>query len=411
MRILYFHQYFGTPQGKSGIRSYEMSKSLIARGHEVSVVFSRSERRESPIGDKIFNNKVRYGDFEGIRLIELDVPFDSHYGIFKRASVWFKFVFLSLKLVFKEEYDLLFATSTPLTIAIPGIVMKWFYPKRKFVFEVRDLWPELPKEMGVIKNKLAIWLLSVLEYQAYHHADGFIALSPGIKKGIEKRMSNKSKPIMMVPNGSDLNLFFPKKVSRDVIPGVSNDDFVCIFSGSHGTANGLDAALDAANVLKNKGADKIKLVFVGGGNQKEYLLKRAELEKLDNCIFNEPVPKVELVRYLQAADVGLMLLANVPAFYYGTSPNKFFDFISSGLPTLNNYPGWLAGMIEEENAGVVVEPDNPEVFADALIQLSQDSNLEAMGRNSRRLAEKKFNRSELAEDFCDLLEKVYLIRK
>ena len=104
--------------------------------------------------------------------------------------------------------------------------------------------------------------------------------------------------------------------------------------------------------------------------------------------------------------MGLMLLANVPAFYYGTSPNKFFDFISSGLPILNNYPGWLAGMIEENNAGVVIEPDNPEVFAEALIQLSQDPNLDAMGKNSRKLAETKFNRSELAEDFCDLLERV-----
>lgn len=406
MRILYFHQYFGTPQGKSGIRSYEMSKSLIARGHEVSVVFSRSERRESPIGDRVFKNNVRYGDFEGIRLIELDVPFDSHYGIFKRATVWFNFVFLSLKLVFREKYDLLFATSTPLTIAIPGIVMKWFYPKRKFVFEVRDLWPELPKEMGVIKNNLAIWLLSALEYQAYNKADGFIALSPGIKKGIEKTMSDKSKPISMVPNGSDLDLFFPKDVSKDVIPGVSKDDFVCIFSGSHGTANGLDAALDAANVLKQKGASNIKLVFVGSGNQKRHLLRRAELERLENCIFNEPVRKVELVSYLQAADVGLMLLANVPAFYYGTSPNKFFDFISSGLPILNNYPGWLAGMIEEENAGIVIEPENPEAFAEALIEMSQNPNLQVMGENSRRLAETKFNRFKLADDFCDLLEKV-----
>ena len=334
------------------------------------------------------------------------MPFNSHYGIFKRATVWFKFVFLSLKLVINERYDLLFATSTPLTIAIPGIVMKWFYPKRKFVFEVRDLWPELPIEMGVIKNRIAIKLLNILEYQAYHKADGFIALSPGIKQGIEKRMSDKSKPIKMVPNGSDLNLFFPKRVPKNVIPGISNDDFVCIFSGSHGTANGLDAALDAAHVLKQKDANKIKLVFVGGGNQKERLIKRAESEKLDNCIFNEPVPKVGLVSYLQAADVGLMLLDNVPAFYFGTSPNKFFDFISSGLPILNNYPGWLAGMIEEENAGVVIEPDNPQAFAEALIGLSHDTNLDAMGKNSRRLAETRFNRSKLAEDFCNLLEKI-----
>ena len=234
MKILYYHQYFGTPTGKSGIRSYEMAKSLIARGHEVAVIFSRSERRESPINHIPFKRKIRRGEFEGINLIELDVPMDHDYGVVKRSITFLRFVLLSLKLVFKEKYDLLFATSTPLTIAIPGIVMKWFYPKRKFVFEVRDLWPELPREMGVIKNKFALWLMGVLEYQAYDKADGFIALSPGIKEGIYKTMSDKSKKIFLVPNGSDLDLFYPAETPKTIIPGVKAEDFVAIFSGAHG---------------------------------------------------------------------------------------------------------------------------------------------------------------------------------
>lgn len=404
MKILYYHQYFGTPQGMSGIRSYEMSKSLIERGHEVTVVFSRSKRRGSPLAGIPFKGKIRRGEYEGIKLVELDVPMQQSLSIVKRSVIFLKFIFLSIRLIFSEKYDLLFATSTPLTIAIPGIVMKWFYPKRKFVFEVRDLWPELPKEMGAVKNKLALWLMGVLEYRAYNSADGCIALSPGIKEGISSRTKDKTKPIFLVPNGSDLDLFYPAVQDKNVIPGVNSDDFVAIFSGAHGKANGLDAALDAAKILKDTGVLNIKLVFVGTGTQKERLKKRAYDEGLINCVFNKPVPKFELVKYLQAADVGLMLLANVPAFYYGTSPNKFFDFISCGLPVLNNYPGWLAEMIKDNNSGIVVPADNAQAFADALIYLRDNADLASMGINSRRLAERKFSRSILANSFCKALE-------
>ncbi|MCF8448173.1 MAG: glycosyltransferase family 4 protein [Bacteroidia bacterium] len=408
MKILYFHQYFGTPTGKSGIRSYEMAKNLISRGHSVTVVFASSERRESPINHIPFKRKIRRGNFEGIGLIELNVKMDSNYGIIKRAIIFLRFVFLSLKLVFIERYDLLFATSTPLTIAIPGIIMKWFYPKRKFVFEVRDLWPELPREMGVIKNKFVLWLMGYLEYSAYANANGFIALSPGIKEGIYKTMPDKSKKIVLVPNGSDLNLFYPSEVEKEIIPGVHSDDFVAIFTGAHGAANGLDAALDAAKILLEKDEKSIKLVFVGTGNQKNRLINRKEKEGLTNCIFNEPVSKLKLVKYLQAADVGLMLLANVPAFYYGTSPNKFFDFISSGLPVLNNYPGWLAGLITENNAGIAIQPEDSQAFADALIKLKSMDKLELkkLGVNARSLAEREFNREKLGETFSKALESI-----
>jgi glycosyltransferase involved in cell wall biosynthesis len=119
------------------------------------------------------------------------------------------------------------------------------------------------------------------------------------------------------------------------------------------------------------------------------------------------MPKRRLAEILGAADVGLMLLADVPAFYYGTSPNKFFDYISAGLPVLNNYPGWLAGLIEENQCGIAVPPGQPEVFADALEKLSDDADRCCeMGRQARRLAEQRFDRLRLAAEFVNLLESV-----
>ena len=119
----------------------------------------------------------------------------------------------------------------------------------------------------------------------------------------------------------------------------------------------------------------------------------------------EPVPKHELARVLPQMDVGMMILKNVQSFYYGTSPNKFFDYIACGLPVLNNYPGWLADMIREHRIGAAVEPDNPGDFADAVLRLRENAEeLRAMGRRSRQLAETQFSRDRLGGLFVDALE-------
>ena len=159
--------------------------------------------------------------------------------------------------------------------------------------------------------------------------------------------------------------------------------------------------------MKKRGRDDIKIVFVGKGKEKPALMKRVREEKLNNCIFFDPVPKTLLNKIVSSADIGLMVLKNVPAFYYGTSPNKFFDYIASGLPVVNNYPGWLSDMINENNCGMVVSPDNAAAFADALIELADNpEKRSAMGANSRILAEKQFSRDELADKFVRILEGV-----
>jgi len=174
-------------------------------------------------------------------------------------------------------------------------------------------------------------------------------------------------------------------------------------------ANGLDAVLDAALVLKKRGNTRIRLVFIGDGKLKPELVARADREGLDNCLFLAPVNKRKLTAYLRGADAGLMILANVPAFYYGTSPNKFFDYIAIGLPVINNYPGWLAEMITRSECGIAVEPDNPEAFADALEKMAANPSLvNEMGLRARELAVSEFDREKLGDRFVDFLEKVAL---
>ena len=398
MRVLYFHQHFSTPKGSAGIRSYEMARRLVARGHQVTMICGSYGGGQTGLSSSFLNGRRR-GHVDGIEIIEFDLAYSNSDGFLKRGITFLKFAVRSVGLAFSEKYDVLFATTTPLTAGIPGIFARWLRGK-PFVFEVRDLWPELPRAMGVIKNPLVLGAMSLLEWASYRSAHRLVGLSPGIVDGIAHRGVPRDR-IELVPNGCDLGIF-----GGNVEPwrpeGIKSTDLMAAFTGTHGMANGLDAVLNAAAELKRRGRTDIKLLLIGQGKLKPGLQARAAREGLDNVVFHDPVNKTRLAGLMAATDVGMQILANVPAFYYGTSPNKFFDYIAAGLPVLNNYPGWLAELIKRSECGFAVPPDDPAAFADALEKAADDrESLKVMGRNGRRLAESEFDRIRLADRWVD----------
>lgn len=393
MHVLYFHQHFSTPQGSTGTRSYEMSQALLREGHSVTIVCGSYGQGNTGLTGA-FKKGRRRGSVDGIDVIEFDLNYSNNLVFIQRVGVFAKFAMGSIGVALREPTDLIFATTTPLTAGIPGIFGRWLR-RKPFVFEVRDLWPELPRAMGVINNPIILALMSALEWVSYRSADRLVGLSPGIVQGIAKRGVPQGR-IAMVPNGCDLELFAnsEKKWRPD---RVQNDQLLAVFSGTHGKANGLGAVLDAAAVLKARARNDIRIVLIGHGQEKLRLKQRACEEGLDSVVFMDPVPKTELTELLAGADIGLQILQNVPAFYFGTSPNKFFDYIAAGLPVLNNYPGWISEQIEENDCGFAVPPDSADAFADALIAASDNrSVLEQKGENARVLARRKFSRSKLA---------------
>ena len=393
MRVLYFHQHFSTPRGATGTRSYEMSQTLIRAGHSVTMVCGTSAQGKTGI-EGPFSKGFRRGFVDGIDVIELNLPYANQMGLTARLTTFAKFAIRSTLIALKEPTDLVFASSTPLTAGIPGIAARWLR-RKTFVFEVRDLWPELPKAMGVINNPILLWLMSILEWISYKSANRLIGLSPGIVNGIVSAGIDVSR-VQIIPNGCDLDLF-SGAIDAWRPPNVRDDQLLAIFTGTHGQANGLDAVLDAAVVLKKRDRDDICFALVGEGSQKKRLKKRVCDEKIDNVIFLDPISKEKLPALMRGANIGLQILQDVPAFYYGTSPNKFFDYISAGLPVLNNYPGWVAGLISDEDCGFLVAPNDPSDFADKMILASENRDtLKTMGSNARRLAEKHFDRKALS---------------
>ncbi len=401
MHVAYIHQHFSTKQGSTGTRSYEMAQSLIRAGHRVTMIAGAFD-----IGDQTLAaaQRVSEHNVDGIRVLRISEPYSNKMGFARRLLAFGRFARSAAGLVGELDADLVFATSTPLTVGIPGMkgARKLGVP---FVFEVRDLWPELPIAMGILKNPLLIWYAKRLERNIYTAAERIIALAPGMKDGIV-RTGYPAERVTLIPNGCDLDLFQPSGGTLDDARFGEPDDFRLVFTGAHGLANGLDAVLDAAVELKRRGECGIRFVFIGTGGLKPRLVERSQAEGLDSLVcWIDPIPKGELARLLPRMDAGMMILKNYPAFYYGTSPNKFFDYIASGLPVLNNYPGWLAEMIEEHKCGLAVPPEDPHSFANAVVELrDRRGELAELGRRGRQLAETEFGREKLGEAFVKTLE-------
>ena len=398
MKILYLHQHFSTPKGAGGIRSYRMARRLIERGHQVTMVTGRHGSCDTGLTGP-YRRGLRRGTVDGIDVIEVDLPYSNDQNLARRSFIFFRFVMRTIGIVLRERYDLIFATTTPLTVGVAGIAGRWLH-RKPFVFEVRDLWPELPKAMGVIRNPFVLTLLSLLEWASYRSADRLIGLSPGIVEGIIRR-GIPPRGVTMISNGCDTDIFAIGAPAWRP-EGVKPEDLLAIYTGTHGVANGLDALCEAAAELQRRGRPDIKILLVGEGRLKPALQARAAREDLANLLFHDPVPKHRLAGLMEAADIGLQILANVPAFYYGTSPNKFFDYLAAGLPVLSNYPGWVCDLVAEHRCGFAVPPNDPVAFADALERAADDRiGLRDMGTRARMLAEQEFERTMLADRWVD----------
>jgi glycosyltransferase involved in cell wall biosynthesis len=341
---------------------------------------------------------------EGFRLVQLGVYYSNHQTFVTRIGSFLLFALLASWETVRRPADLVFASSTPLTVTIPALLGRWVRG-RPYVLEIRDLWPDLPVAMGLVRNPVLKWILYGWERLSYRRALRLVALAPGIQHAIAEKAGVPAAHITMVPNGSDIEGLRPlARRPRRVLP-VADERMVLAYAGTFGIANGLDAVLDAARVLKRRGADGACFVLMGDGREKAHLAERIRSEGLENVLMIGLVGKARYNEALSEIDVGLQILLNLPAFYYGTSPNKFFDYLAAGRPVLVNYPGWMSDLVTESGCGVAVPPDDPEAFADAVERLLADrGQLATRGRAARALAEERFAQSRLLPGLVTFVE-------
>lgn len=402
MRILYVQQHFATGSGEAGVRGYNLVRTLVARGHDVTVVSGHNWRDASLAGDsgKLVDERA----LEGFTLVRLGIFYSNHQSFVARVRSFLAFAVLAMREVSRRDADLIFASSTPLTVSLPALWGR-LVCRTPYVLEIRDLWPDLAIEMGVIRNGLVKAVLRAWERFAYRRAWRLVALAPGIKDGIVAKAGVDPSRVIMIPNGSDTENLKPiERPVKRLLPS-RDGEFVLGYTGTLGLANGLDAVLDAAAALKRRGRAHIRFVLIGDGRERSRLLKRVEVEGLDNVSFADLFAKRDYNNVLAELDAGLQILKDVPGFRYGTSPNKFFDYLAAGKPVLVNYPGWMSELVTANDCGIAVAPGDAEAFADAVEALAADRDRSlAMGRAARALAEREFSQQRILVDLARFIE-------
>lgn len=404
MKVLYIHQYFKTRDGYSSTRSYEFAKRFVESGHQVTMLTgdSRISNNEIPISSNLFSKKYK---IDGIDVIAIKNNYSNYMGTFRRVLTFISFLIMaSLIGVFLKKHDVIYATSTPLTIGVPAMFISKF-KKTPFVFEVRDLWPEAPIQMGVIKNKILIKLLKKFERIVYNKANHIVTLSPGMSEGVMKENINKNK-ISMIPNSCDMDLFSNENVNSDKYIEKYNleNNFVAIHPGSMGVANGLFYVVEAAKHLEKMGNKKVKILLTGDGATKPKLEEYCKENNLFNVIFTGRVPKHDMPNLIAATDIAITSFLNIPILATN-SPNKFFDSLAAGKPIIVNSDGWTKEIVEDNNIGYYVNPEKPEELANLLDNLSND-NIEKLmekGEKSKKIAKEDFNRDVLYRELEDIL--------
>lgn len=398
MRVVYLHQYYRTPSdvGSAGMRSYEFSKRLVAKGHKVDVITSRmdSETKGWEVSHEV-----------GARVHWIGVPYANEMSSLQRIVSFLRFAlnssFRAIKLA--KEADVIIATSTPLTIAIPAVLASWIR-RVPMVFEVRDLWPDAAIQTGFLKGAIPIWMARQLEKFAYRCARTVIALSPGMVQGVESVCDKHRGRIAMIPNCADLDRFGCERVPNEVeAMDQFQDKFICSYFGTLGYANDLGFIVEVAKELQLRGEHKIVLYLVGQGRDR-HMLEQAILDhKLTNLFVDGPYPPAMAPGIAIRSDVCMTLFRDLPVLHT-CSPNKFFDSLAAGKPILTNMKGWICDLVHSNECGYAVTPGDVVAFADRMIELSMNPELVTrMGQNARALAERQFARDVMANKFEHVL--------
>lgn len=413
MRIVYLHQYFVSPRATgrnvTGTRSYELATRFAQAGHEVHMVCSDwlGTSQPSPSSaEEDGGDGWRDEEIDGIHVHALPLPYSNRLDYAARIKVFLRFAWKACRKAAALRGDIVFATSTPLTIAFPGLWASWI-GSVPMVFEVRDLWPEAPRELGVLTNPALLWLAEGLERETYRRARHVVALSPGMRDGVIAA-GVPPEQVTMIPNACDLTLFHPGVDGRAMREKLGLGERVAfLYFGTMGPANGLGFVLDGAAELQRRGETRAVFVLHGDGKERPMLEARKNAENLENVIFSEPLEgKSKVAELVAAADVGMTIYKNLPVLYT-CSPNKMFDTLAAGRPVLTNMPGWLGELVEDAGCGVFVRPDDSADFADQVQSLlARRQELPAMGLRARALAEKEFSRDVVAAQLLRLLEEV-----
>ncbi|HEY0652364.1 MAG TPA: glycosyltransferase family 4 protein [Chryseosolibacter sp.] len=386
MKVLILHQHFNTPYEGGAIRSYYLAKALVDSGIETVVITGS-------------NDKSGIEDVDGIEVHYLKISYNNSFGFLDRSFSFLRFMNGAIRESRKiDNIGLVYAISVPLTVG--GAAMRIKKQRNiPFIFEVGDLWPEAPIEMGFIKNPLLKTYLRNLEKRIYMRAESVVALSPSIEAGVLK--VHPQANVHQIPNMADTDFYRPEE--KDPVLEKKfrvEGKFVISYIGALGFANGLHDFLDAAQAADNAKLP-VHFILCGAGATETALVRRIS-NGLTNVSFKGFQNREGVRELMNVTDAAFISYLPFPILQTG-SPNKYFDALAAGKMIITNFGGWIRQEINENFLGFSFD-NNPGEFVSKLSEfLNSRARIKLAQQRARQLAEEKYSRKILAEKFCGII--------
>lgn len=399
MKILYLHQYYLPPGGSGNDRSRSLAAYWTQQGAEVSVVTSTASFPagwQQRLGAELLEGGIyRYRDGQ-VNVYVLDVPYNHMMRYSSRVQAFIEFYRKILRALPRlPRHDIIYASSTPPCVGEAGrqAARKWKLP---FIFETVDVWPDVPKGMGIIRNPLLLYWLDSRVNRIYSESSHVASLSPGMRDQVLSHGVDPNK-VTVSFNGTDIDRFVPSATKPD-------GPAIALYAGTVGVANDVSQVVRVAKMLESE--PDIVFHVLGNGNDFPRVKAVADELKPTNLKFLPPVPKEEVGRLFAEASIGVVCFAPYPVLE-ANSANKYYDYCACGVPVVINYGGWQAEALRANDAGLSSPMGDLAAFANNIRTLGRDPAMrKRMGENARTLACREYDRRKIAADLLKIMDNV-----
>jgi glycosyltransferase involved in cell wall biosynthesis len=403
MRILLVTHYFPPEIGAPQTRLSEFAKMWTEAGHDVTVL-TGMPNHPTGIVPQQYRRKLRLREKsdQGYSIVRTWLYATANEGVVKKSLGHLSFMLSSVLLGHRltQGADVVIVSSPTFF----SIFSAWILARMKrahFVIEVRDLWPAIFVELGVIKNKRIIRALELLELRAYRAADGIVVVSEGFRRDLLRRGVPQGK-IRTIRNGVDVDRFDTFAGDSDGIRrrlGAKSDDILVLYLGAHGVSHALERIVEVAGLVDN---ERIRFAFVGEGATRVMIERLVQESGYSHVTLASSVPADQVPGVIAAADICLVPLRDVPLFTTFI-PSKMFEFLAAARPIIGSVRGEAAGILQDAGQ-VVVDPEDVVAIAEAISRLGQDERgREEMGARGRAFVRDNFARRVLARDYLEFL--------
>jgi glycosyltransferase involved in cell wall biosynthesis len=399
--IVYVSHYFPPEVNAPAVRVSELARLWQSAGHRVTVITGFPNHPTGIIPAQYRGAAFREEVVDGVRVLRTWVYAAANQGFLRRISNYLSFMLSAITLGGPRlrRADVVIGTSPQLFVAVAA----WFlavWKRARFVFEVRDVWPEEIRTVGALENRFVLRMLEGLEMFLYRRADKIVAVAQGTVDILVSRGVPREK-LVMIPNGVDA-ASWPCQSRDDARARIGvNGAFVASYIGTHGMAHRLDTVLDAAAQLSD--LPNLTILMVGDGAEKKRLQLRAREAGLTNVRFMDEVPRNRVADFYAASDVCLVPLRRA-ALFRKNVPSKIYEIMASSRPIVIGTEGESRALVEKAECGVAVEPENATALAAAIRRLyhSPDQASE-LGRRGREFVLAHNDRAVLAQGYLECL--------